>query len=391
MSEMTGSCRLKIALVIEDVGLGGGQERVIAELAPRLARQHDVHLFCFTVRDIDLEGITVHRLRGPRLPLGVRALWFVQASSRALRPEQYDVVLSQGGNTLKQTAMLAHTGHRERRRTRERLQRRFGLRSPMRRAWEIIRDRIFVSLEARAVERCRGRIMTVSRSIKDYFVREYSLNPDCVYVTRNGVDHSVFHPGLRAEARSRIRAELGLPEDDFVALFMGGRWYEKALVEVVEALPLTCEPSRLVVVGSGDREAFERRARDWDVLDRITFVPHVDRPQDYFAMADCLVHPNPHEPFGLVTLEAASCGLPLLAARTGAALDLIEDGVTGFFVRPEPQQIAAGLDELASSPELARSMSEAVHERAREFSWDRQAEEIEALMLQFAREADEDS
>lgn len=389
MSRVSDARRLRIALVIEDVGMGGGQERVIAELAPRLARRHDVHLFCFTVRDIDLDGITVHRLRDPRLPPGARALWFAMASSRALRPAEFDVVLSQGGNTLKQTAMLAHTGHRDRRRTREQLQRRFGLRSPLRRTWEVMRDRAFVSLEARAVRRCRGRIMTVSRSIRDYFVREYDLDPEGVYVTRNGVDHSVFNPGLREEARPRVRRELGLAQDDFVALFMGGRWYEKALVEVVEALPLTRRLSRVVVVGRGDRDDFTRRAHDWEVLDRIIFVPHVDRPQDYFAMADCFVHPNPGEPFGLVTLEAAACGLPLLAARTGAALDLIEDGVTGFFVRPEPQQIAAGLDELAGDRELLLAMSAAVHERALEFSWDRQAREIEALMLQFSEEAGE--
>ncbi|MGI5817208.1 MAG: glycosyltransferase family 4 protein [Armatimonadota bacterium] len=386
MSEPSEGRRLSVALVIEDVGAGGGQERVIAELAPRLARRHDVHLFCFTARKIELAGITVHRIRDPRLPLGARALWFALASSLALRPREFDVVLSQGGNTLRQNAMLAHTGHRNRRRTREQLQRRFGLRSPLRRAWEVLRDRAFCSLEARAVRRCSERIMTVSRSIKDYFVHEFDLDPDGVFVTHNGVDHSVFHPGLRAEARPRVRAELGLSDDEFVALFMGGRWYEKALVEVVEALPLTRERPHLVVVGAGDREAFEARARRWEVAERITFVPHVDRPQDYFAMADCLVHPNPEEPFGLVVLEAAACGLPLLAARTGAALDLIEDGVTGFFVRPEPQEIAAGLDELAAQPALVRSMSEAAHLRALGFSWDRQAEEIEALLLRFAGE-----
>lgn len=389
MSAPSGDVRLRVALVIEDVGMGGGQERVIAELAPRLARRHDVHLFCFTARNIDLEDITVHRLRDPRLPPGARALWFVLASSLALHPADFDVVLSQGGNALKQNAMLAHTGHRERRRTRTKLQRRFGLRSPLRRAWEVLRDRIFVSLEARAVRRCQGRILTVSRSIKDYFVREFGLDPDGVFVTRNGVDHSVFCPGLRAEARPRIRRELSLADHDFVALFMGGRWYEKALVEVIEALPLTRECSRLVVVGSGDREAFEARAERNGVRDRVTFVPHVDRPQDYLAMADCLVHPNPHEPFGLVVLEAAACGLPLLAGRTGAALDLVEDGVTGFFVRPEPQEIAAGLDQLAGDAERAREMGEAAHRRALEFSWDRQAEEIEALMLRFAEEGAE--
>jgi glycosyltransferase involved in cell wall biosynthesis len=112
----------------------------------------------------------------------------------------------------------------------------------------------------------------------------------------------------------------------------------------------------------------------------------VDRPQEYFAMADCLVHPNPEEPFGLVVLEAAACGLPLLAARTGAALDLVEDGVSGFFVRPEPAEIAARLDELAATVR-SRPMGEAAHLRgAAGFSWDRQAEEIEALLLRFAAE-----
>ncbi len=384
-----GDRRLRIALVIEDVGLGGGQERVIAELAPRLARSHDVHLVCFTVRDIDLAGITVHRLRNPRLPLGARALWFALASSHAIRPRDFDVVLAQGGNTLAQNALLAHTGHRERRRVRTDLQRRFGMRSPLRRAWEVVRDHAFVSLEARAVRRCRGRIMTVSRSVREYFLREYDLGPDEVFVTRNGVNHSVFRRDLRDEARPRIRGLLGLAEEEFVALFMGGRWYEKRLAEVVKALPLTREPVRLLVVGNGEREAFEAIAREAGVLERIIFVPHVDRPQEYLAMADCLVAPNPEEPFGLVTLEAAACGLPLLATRTGAALDLIEDGVSGFFVGPDPVEIARRLDELCADRALLAAMSEAVHERAQSFSWDRQAEEIEALMLRFAAEGGE--
>jgi hypothetical protein len=52
--------------------------------------------------------------------------------------------------------------------------------------------------------------MTVSRSLRDYFLHEYDLAPMEVHVTRNGVDHAVFHPGLREEARPRIAAELGL-------------------------------------------------------------------------------------------------------------------------------------------------------------------------------------
>ncbi|MGD9497571.1 MAG: hypothetical protein AB7Y46_14815, partial [Armatimonadota bacterium] len=57
-ADAAGPRRLRIALVIEDVSFSGGQERVLAELAPRLARRHEVHLFCHRARDLDLTAIT---------------------------------------------------------------------------------------------------------------------------------------------------------------------------------------------------------------------------------------------------------------------------------------------------------------------------------------------
>ncbi len=379
-----GARRLRIALVIEDVSPSGGQERVLAELAPRLARRHDVHLFCHTVRDIDLSGITVHRLPPLRATLGVRALCFTVVSSLAVRPRDFDVVLSQGGNTLVQNFVLAHTVHRDRHRVRAEIQRRFGLKPAWRQAWEGVRDAAFAALERRAALRCRGRLIAISRSVRDYFVREYGLSPDEVHVACNGVDHAVFTPDLCAEGRPRIRAELGLSDDDFVALFMGGLWFEKGLPQVIEALARCAEPVRLVVVGRGEREHFAAQAAGLAVAERITFVPHVDRPQDYFAMADCLVHPYHIEPFGLVVVEAAACGLPLLAARSGAALDLIDDGAGGLFVERDPGDIAARLDLLARDPEMLERMRREAHRRSLQFSWDRQATEIEELFVRLA-------
>jgi len=380
----SASRRLRIALVIEDVSLGGGQERVLAELAPRLARRHDVHLFCHTVRDIDLQGITVRRLRALPAPQGPRALWFTLLSSLLLRPRQFDVVLSQGGNTLVQSFVLAHTVHRDRHRIRLEAECRYHLSPAWRRAWERVRDALFAGLERRAALRCRGRVIAVSRSVREYFMREYGLRPDEVHVARSGVDHEVFSPDARAEARPRIRREMGLSDADFVALFMGGLWFEKGLPDVIAALGLTAEPAHLVVVGRGDRDVFARMAAEHGVAERVRFVPHVDRPQDYFAMADCLVHPYPIEPFGLVVLEAAACGLPLLAAPTGAALDLIEDGVSGRFIEPTPPDIAAGLDRLARAGDALEQMRREVHVRSLDFAWERQAEQIEEIFLRLA-------
>ena len=374
---------MRIALVIEDVGMGGGQERVIAELLPRLARRHDVHLFCFSARDVDLTGVTVHQLFAPRLSLGPRAIWFAIASSLRVRRGVFDIVLSQGGNTLVQNAALVHTMHREKHRARRSFDRLYERRAGHRRAWEGLRDAIFTRLERRAALRCRGSIIAISRTVKDYLVQEYGLCPEEVHVAANGVDHRTFSPELREEARSRIRPELGIAPEDFVALFMAGRWFEKGLSELINGLAMVNEPVTLVVVGSGDIEHFSGLAADRGLERRIRFVPHVDRPQDYFAMADCLVHPDHLEPFGLVMLEAAACGLPLVVAKSGVALDLISEGVTGFFIEREPDSIAASLERIASSRDMLPEMGRRVHERSLEFSWERQADTIEQFLAQF--------
>ena len=373
--------RLRIALVIEDVNLRGGQERVIGELAPRLARRHDVDLVCHTVADIPLEGIRVRRVPDVRAPLGLRALWFALASSLMMRPRRYDVVLSQGGNTLVQSHALIHTCHRDRHRVRAEIERRWRLKGPLRRSWEALRDGLFAGLERRAVRRCRGRVIAVSEDLKRYLLREYGLDAAEVHVAPSGVDHDLFHPGLVAEHRARVRARLGLAEESFVALFMGGLWYEKGLPEIIEAVGMTEQPVWLVVAGSGDEERFRAMAEEAGAGERVTFAGHVSDPEAWYAMADCLVHAPVVEPFGLVMLEAAACGLPVLATPAGVALDLIEDDTAGMFIERRPEDIARKLDMLARDPQLRARMSEEMHRRSLQFSWGRQAEQIERVML----------
>jgi len=382
MTEAPPPQRLTIALVIEDVNMRGGQERVIGELAPRLAARHEVHLFCHTVADIPLDDITVHHIRAIRAPLGPRAMWFALASSLALRRHRYDVVLSQGGNTLAQNFALIHTCHRDRRQVRLDIERRWHMKNPLRRAWEASRDALFAGLERRAARRCRGRVIAISQDVKLYLMREYGLAASDIHVAPNGVDHERFRPDPTGLHRDRIREELGLAGDEFVALFMGGLWFEKGLPGVLEALALTHHQPHLVVVGSGDADRFGAVARASGVADRVHFVPHVTDPEAWYTAADCLVHAPAVEPFGLVMVEAAACGLPLLATRTGVALDLIEDGASGFFIeRDDPSSIARGLDRLAADPELRRKMSAQMRERSMQFDWDQQAEQIEAVFL----------
>jgi glycosyltransferase involved in cell wall biosynthesis len=85
---------------------------------------------------------------------------------------------------------------------------------------------------------------------------------------------------------------------------------------------------------------------------------------------DVLVLPSISEGFGLVILEALSCGLPVVTTRNSGGPEVVRDGREGYFVPiRSAEAIAEKLELLARDPALLESMSEAALRRAREFTW----------------------
>ena len=78
------------------------------------------------------------------------------------------------------------------------------------------------------------------------------------------------------------------------------------------------------------------------------------------------------EGFGIVFLEAAACGVPSVAGRSGGAHEAVVDGETGFVVAPAAvDAVARALDALCHDPERAGRMGKAARERAvAEFGYD---------------------
>lgn len=199
--------------------------------------------------------------------------------------------------------------------------------------------------------------------------------PGRIEIVPPGVDHAFFAPGDRRGARNALGWG-----DEPTLLFVGRIQPLKGLDMAVGALAELERPDvRLVVVGGasgsqGDGEVARiwSLARELGVAQQIVMVP----PQPhhllstYYRAADVVVVPSRSESFGLVALEAAACGVPVVASAVGGLLTLVDHGRTGFLVpERDPVEFARDIARLLEEPLLAAQMGEAAAQRARRYTW----------------------
>jgi phosphatidylinositol alpha-1,6-mannosyltransferase len=151
-----------------------------------------------------------------------------------------------------------------------------------------------------------------------------------------------------------------------------------------------------VIVGDGPlRGEIERLAMSHGVEGAARFVGEVPVEQldrwlqraDVFAMPSRVpVERLGGEGFGIVYLEAAANGLPVVAGNVGGALDAVVDQKTGLLVDPaDHAAVAAAISRLLRDPPLATAMGRAGAERARQFAWPIVAERVEQVLFEVAK------
>jgi D-inositol-3-phosphate glycosyltransferase len=237
---------------------------------------------------------------------------------------------------------------------------------------------------------CSDAILASCTEEAAQFERLYGATPGRVEIVPPGVDHAFFSPGDRRGARTA----LGLG-DHPVLLFVGRIQALKGLDVAVRALASLDDPEAVLVVVGGasgkDGEAYlgdvEALAASLGVGTRIRFVepqPH-HLLSSYYRAADVCLVPSRSESFGLVALEAAACGTPVVAAAVGGLRTLVDHGHSGFLVEGrDPEVFAAYTEELLTNPVLAASMSVAAATRATGYTWSMSAARLRRLYADLA-------
>ena len=136
--------------------------------------------------------------------------------------------------------------------------------------------------------------------------------------------------------------------------------------------------------------ALRKLVADLGLEHQVRFVP--PQPHDelvaYYQAADVCLVPSRTESFGLVALEAAACGTPVVAADVGGLGSVVDDGHTGFLVEGRAAaDYAAPVDVLLSHPELATAMGASALVRSSRYMWSIAAARLRRLYGDLATRA----
>lgn len=164
-----------------------------------------------------------------------------------------------------------------------------------------------------------------SQMVKDDIVARFGVAAEKLQVIHNGVDLDHFHPGLRAEHRNRLRAQLDIPVDAPLVLFVGSGFERKGLPQLLQAM-VGVPNAWLLVVGKDRRlAAMKRLAARLGIAGRTRFVGAQPDVRPHYAAADAFALPTLYDPFPNAVLEALACGLPVLTSPTSGAAELLDD------------------------------------------------------------------
>jgi glycosyltransferase involved in cell wall biosynthesis len=219
-----------------------------------------------------------------------------------------------------------------------------------------------------------------------------------VYPLKN---HRVIPPGVdihRFYAHKKnpsLRKRLNISETEIFVLAIGKFIPRKGFEYLISAFDIIVNQKgitdvKLCIGGRGPlKSKYEKMISGYGLADFISFLGYIkdeDMPSyfseaDIFVLASIVDDRGDTEGLGVVFLEANACKTPIVGSKVGGILDVINDGVNGFFVEQKNSfDLADKIIKLANDAELRTQMGENGRKRVEErFNWDAISKQIIAM------------
>jgi glycosyltransferase involved in cell wall biosynthesis len=370
--------RLRIAYAMINCNRRDGSARAVNEVAERTALRHEVHLFARRAEEIDFSHIEWHKMPGLSRPELLDFATYHALAEYAISKRRFDIVHSIGINARAANVITIQNIQPAKRAILSQRPETTRISLP-RRLTRWLYLEATTAIERRVYTSCPGRtpplFLPVSRGVEKELRRYYNIGTALVKIIPNAADTNTFKPLSEAD-KARWRQANGFHPTDIILIFAGGEWTRKGLDIALQALGKISNPKvKLFVAGHDpDFRRFESLASEVGIRERVIFGGF--RPDIPTAMgaSDIFFFPSRYEAFSLATIEAAACGLPIVASCINGTEDFIAPGVNGSFIEHSADHAAKVLQPLVENADLRKTMGKSASKLVEtHYTWDRVA------------------
>lgn len=362
---------------------GGGTERDLMVTAAILARAgHKITVYADEIRASASE-LEVRRVGGAPLPRSIAMARFAYGAPAAARRDGADLVLSFArtiGADILRSGGGAHVSYLRAARLWRGTAGALAMRiAPYHRAQMIVER---LGFKAPALR----RVVAVSNIVRDDLIATFGIPARRAVTLYNGVDLERFKPAASTAIRSRIRLHYRIPESAPLIVFVGNGFARKGLGPLLKAIPGLANDPYLMVVGN-DRAiaASQRLVMRLGIRGRVVFAGAQPNAENFFQAADAFAFPSLFEPFGNVALEAMACGIPALTSAACGVAELMPPELQSTVVQhpADPDEVRTRLGAML---EARAALGPIALAAARQFTWERHARELLAIIESVAGE-----
>ena len=214
-----------------------------------------------------------------------------------------------------------------------------------------------------------GHVIGVSEFVTKEYLKVCQM-PVTAHVLKNAINVERFSRTVSEAQKRSVQTKLGLSEQDSVILYVGRIIEIKGVLELMQAVTgIEDQQVKLLIIGSANSgkwefSPYERKVKKLaeQNRDRIIFIGYVDNAEvyQYASVAGAQCMPTLiEEAAGLVLLEAMAEGLPLIATKSGGAMEYIDNNIALVIERENiVENLKTAICYMKGHPEERKRMSE---------------------------------
>jgi len=238
----------------------------------------------------------------------------------------------------------------------------------------------FEDRKNKIIDVCRSanHVISVSDALKNKLV-DLGIRQNKITRIYNGVDPNLFFDEL-----STLNNDI--KKENFPWIFVGNLKKDKGVIDLVKAYSTYKKSGclrHLIIVGDGAmKEDLKELIDELGLVDRVIMLGALEHSEtaELVRKSFCLILPSYHEGVPNVLLEAANCGIPVIATRVGGIPEVVIDNKTGLLI--EPGDISAMCKSMLRIEQGLNLNKQDIISHGQQFTWHKNIQVFNDLLIQ---------